>query len=328
MTAARPGPQLRRAARRRALAPAALCGGLLAGLLLAAAPAPAPAQSGPDAFAPAAFVDGKAVTNFDVEQRARLLKFTNVTPDLDRETAMDSVIDDRLKRRAADNAGLSVNREDVDRGLARFAEAQGLSSPAALESRLKAAGISLAVVRDYIEVELMWTSMIRREFSPRVEVTELELDEEIAASGLDRAVEFNMAEIAIAARGDPDAAMARAREAVAKIRGGEDFGAVARRYSQSPSAPKGGSLGWVPAERLPGPLRAQFMSMQPGGVTDPFPVQGGVAALGMLERREKEREITAEDRERLRQQLMEQRLQRQAEGRLLEMRARAYVERR
>ncbi len=93
------------------------------------APAPAPAQGAPDAFAPAAFVDGQAVTNFDVDQRARLLRFVGVAPDAGPAEGLQSMIDDRLKRGAAKAAGIEVQPADVDAGLGRFAAAQGAKSP-------------------------------------------------------------------------------------------------------------------------------------------------------------------------------------------------------
>lgn len=310
----------------RRIRPALLAAALAAGL--AAAPGAATAQQAPDAFAPAAMVDGQAVTNFDVDQRARLLEFTGVAETRDEAAALDSVIDDRLKLRAAERAGIELPPGRVEEALARFAEAQGANGPAQLEARLKRAGLSLPMVRDYIETELLWTGLIQRDFGGRAEITPQEVDEEIEASGLDTRVEYSLAEIARASRGSPQETRARMAEIARRIRNGADIAATARRVSQAPSAGQGGRVGWVPAERLPPPIRQQMERMAPGGVTDPFPVQGGVMILGLLDRRETAREITAEDRERIRQRMREQRLSRLAEGRLQELRARAYVERR
>ncbi|MEM6744940.1 MAG: hypothetical protein AAF676_14585, partial [Pseudomonadota bacterium] len=117
---------------------------------------PAAAQSAAT-FAPAAFVDGRAITSFDVDQRLRLLRFVGL-PSVSDESALQSMIDDRLKRAAAEAAGVRVTREDVDLGLSRFAQSQGLNA-STLERRLKRDGISLAVVREYIETEVLWTAV-------------------------------------------------------------------------------------------------------------------------------------------------------------------------
>ena len=84
----------------------------------------------------------------------------------------------------------------------------------------------------------------------------------------------------------------------------------------------------MPASELPGALSAILSQLPAGGVTDALTAQGAVVILKVFERREEPREMTPEDRERVRAQMLEQRLARQAEGRLQQLRARAYVERR
>lgn len=303
------------------------------GLALTAAapalhPARAAAQDEANAFAPAAFVDGKAITNFDVQQRARLLRMSGVRPDLDLEAGLESMIDERLKRTAATAAGIEVTPEEIQNGLARFADAQGAKTPAALEAKLRAAGVSLVVAREFIETEIMWSSLIRRDFQPSVDLGPTEVDDQIKALGLDKTVEFSLGEIAMALGAAPQEVEQRARDIVREVRGGADFSALARRWGQTPSAPKGGLVGWAPASQLPQQLSQMLSRMQPGEVTDPIPVPRGVVILKLVDRRETPRELTEEDRERVRFQLLEQRLSRLAEGRLQELRARAYVERR
>lgn len=289
---------------------------------LAAAPAPGLAQ---DAFAPAAFVDGRAVTNFDVDQRLRLLRIAGIAG-ADEEAALQSMIDDRLKRAAAEASGVSVEREDVDVGLSRFARSQGLDA-GGLERRLRREGISLAVVREYIETEVLWSAVVRRDYGVSEEVTELELDDEIAANGLDRTVSYRLGEIAIPSAPDRAAASALAADVVAQVRAGGDFSALARRHSRSPSARNGGGIGTLPAERLPAGLANALASMSAGDVTEPFEVEAGFIILGLFERVEERRELSEADREAIRAQLLDRRLARRAEGRLSELRAEAYVDR-
>lgn len=288
------------------------------------APAPTSAQSA-DAFAPAAFVDGRAVTNFDVDQRLRLLRIAGL-PSATEEIALQSMIDDRLKRAAAEASGVAVAREDVDVGLSRFAQAQGLDARG-LERRLRREGISLAVMREYIETEVLWSAVVRRDYGVAEEVTELELDDEISAMGLDRRVSYQLGEIAIPAGRDRAAAAALADEVVSEIRAGGDFSALARRHSRAPSARNGGRLGTVPAERLPPGLANALAGLEPGDVTDAFGVEAGFIILTVFERIEERRELSEADREAIRAQLLEQRLARRAEGRLAELRAQAYVDR-
>jgi parvulin-like peptidyl-prolyl isomerase len=298
---------------------------LAAALALAAPAGEAAAQAAPEAFEAAAFVNGRSITNFDVEQRRRLLGLGREGP-APREVAVESMVDQRLKRSAAEAAGVQISREEVEAGLSRFAAAQGTDAPG-LERRLRAAGVSLAAAREFLETELMWNALIARDFGPQVSVSEAELDAEIAARGLDETVSFELGEISIPAA-DPAQAAAQAREVLAEYRAGGDWGALARRHSRAPTARQGGRVGWGPAERLPPGVDELVRGLEPGQATEPFEVPGGAVILVLFDRRAEPREIDAEMRERLRAQIVDRRLARRAEGRLMELKADAYVERR
>lgn len=305
----------------------ALLAGLAGALALLAAAPQAGAQTAPDAFAAAAFVNGRAVTNFDVDQRQKLIAIAGAGAN-DRETALQSVIDDRLKRGAAEAAGIQIPPEEIEAALGRFAATLGVSGPAALEARLSRAGVSLPVAREFIETELMWSALVRRDFLPGVQVTEAEVDAQIEAAGLDKSVSYSMGEIAVPDEGDPVGKRDEVQKWVEELRAGADFEAMARARSRSRTAAQGGRIGWVPASELPGALSAILAQLPVGGVTDALTAQGAVVVLKVFDKREEPREMSPEDRERVRAQMLEQRLARQAEGRLQQLRARAYVERR
>ncbi len=69
---------------------------------------------------------------------------------------------------------------------------------------------------------------------------------------------------------DEDAALATAQAVTARIRGGEDFAAVAAEASaDSSTADSGGDLGWVDAETFEGALGDAIFSLAQGEVSDP-----------------------------------------------------------
>jgi peptidyl-prolyl cis-trans isomerase C len=65
---------------------------------------------------------------------------------------------------------------------------------------------------------------------------------------------------------------AGARELIAKARAGEDFGDLARKYSQDASAGAGGDLGFVRFEAVGPEVGAALFALAPGQVTS-YPVQ-------------------------------------------------------
>lgn len=295
----------------------------------ALAPAEGRAQSRSDsAITSVAFVNGEVITNFDVDQRARLLGAMGAPAEgRSFEAGLQAMIDDTLKRSAAASAGISVPAQQVDDSIDNFARSNNLSR-ADLDARMRRAGVAEESLRQFVETELLWNTLIRRDYGPRADVTDLDLDDEIEAEGLDKKITFELGEIAVPARGDDEAVLRQVESIAAQINSGADFAAMARKYSRSPTAPRGGRMGAVPEDRLPPQLVAELRELKPGQVTRPLGVRGGIALLTVFSMTETPVELTPEDRERIREQMRRQRLARYAEGRLQELRAEAYIDRR
>jgi len=60
---------------------------------------------------------------------------------------------------------------------------------------------------------------------------------------------------------------------------------VARQFSISPTAARGGQLGWITSDQLDPRLSAVVQQMQPGQISPPIPTTAGVYILGLLEKR-------------------------------------------
>lgn len=60
-----------------------------------------------------------------------------------------------------------------------------------------------------------------------------------------------------------------AKDILNQLAQGADFQELARKYSESPEAKKGGDLGWVEIKQLPLALQAQAVKLAPGGISSP-----------------------------------------------------------
>ncbi|HWJ93311.1 MAG TPA: peptidylprolyl isomerase [Telluria sp.] len=76
----------------------------------------------------------------------------------------------------------------------------------------------------------------------------------------------------------------QAQALLARVKGGEDFAALARQYSADSSAAKGGDMGYLHDGMLPDVAEQALAALQPGGVTDTLRVLQGVAVFRLLER--------------------------------------------
>ena len=79
---------------------------------------------------------------------------------------------------------------------------------------------------------------------------------------------------------------------------------------------------------MPPAVRAALEPLAPGQATAPIEVPGGIVVLILNDRQDTRMELDAEGRERVRQLMLEERLTRLADGRLAELRARAFIDER
>lgn len=242
-------------------------------LWLVAATLPGAAQQGP--FDTVARVNDSVVTRFEVAQRARLfgvLRRPDATPD----AALESLIEDRLKEQAARDAGIVPTEDDIRFGIDEFASRANLTGEELLIA-VSDVGIEPETVRDYIAALIGWGEVVRERFTARARPTDAEVNR-AAALGLDNgATRVLLSEIILPMDPDVAAATQERAAAIAELRSFDAFSAAARRFSVAPSAGNGGQLDWVSLSDLPPQIAPILLGLQPGDVTRPIPLEGGLA---------------------------------------------------
>jgi len=76
------------------------------------------------------------------------------------------------------------------------------------------------------------------------------------------------------------------KEIFKMAKGGKDFAELARTYSASPTAKKGGDMGWRPKRRLSKALAKVVFSMKKGEIRGPIKDRGGYQIVKLLDRQE------------------------------------------
>ncbi|WP_017929388.1 peptidylprolyl isomerase [Limimaricola hongkongensis] len=246
-----------------------------------AAPMGAAAQG---LFAPAITVNGAAVTNYELDQRARLLAAFNTPGDTAAE-ARRQLVEEKLKLQELDRAGMQLTDEGLETAMAEFAQRADLSLDAFV-AQLAGQGIARETLRDFVKVNASWRDYVRRRYGSGVEISDAEIDAELAKTGGPDAVELLLSEIIIPAP-PPRAAAAQARaEQISRLRSTAAFEAQAREVSALPTREQGGRLDWLPLSNYPAGLRGLLLSLEPGEVTPPIPIRNGVALFQLRDIRE------------------------------------------
>jgi peptidyl-prolyl cis-trans isomerase SurA len=246
---------------------------ILPTLAMLAGTLPAMAQG---LFTPRVIVNERVVTNYEYEQRLRMLTLFGAPGNREAE-ALKGLIDDRLREGAALALGIAATEEDVRTGMTEFAARANLSAEEFIAA-LNQAGVQTETFRDFVLAGILWREVVRARFLPRAQITETEIDRALAQSSGTAAVRVLLSEIIIPAPpGQEAAARARAERIRTEARGEAGFAAAARRFSAAGSASRGGRLDWIPIANLPPALAGAVLGLGPGGVSQPIDIQGAVA---------------------------------------------------
>lgn len=249
---------------------------------LAAPPLGAAAQG---QFSPAISIDGRVITNYEVEQRIKLLELFRTPGDLPKQ-ARDGLIDDRLKQDELARVGVVLTDEGLQAAMEEFAGRANLDL-AQFTAVLNQNGIDQAALRDFVRVGVSWRDYMRSRYGARVAVTEAEIDQAIAqAGGTGSTIEVLLNEIIIAAPPPQAAAAMETAVRISQLTSTAAFEAEARRVSALPSRANGGRLDWLPVTNYPPQLQAVILGLGNGEVTTPIQITGGIALFQMRGTRE------------------------------------------
>ncbi|WP_436399422.1 peptidylprolyl isomerase [Roseobacter sp. S98] len=226
-------------------------------------------------FDPVVFVNDDVVTEYEVEQRQRFLTLLNA-PGSSREAVIETLIDERLRAQAADDAGLTLTPEGLEAGIAEFAARTNLE-PDEFIAQLEQNGVDRATLVSFLSVGLTWRDLIAGRFGRRLQISEEEIDRALASSTSSGGIRVLVSEIIIPAPADRRAEVEELAREIALSQSEAEFSDYARRFSATASRTSGGQLPWQPLAQLAPVLRPLLLSLAPGDVTDPLPLPDAVA---------------------------------------------------
>ena len=240
-----------------------------------------------------AIVNGEVITGSDIDQRLALVIASNNAPpppeEMERVRAqvLRNLIDETLQIQAAAQQDITVDNNEIDAYYQRIAGSFH-RTPEAFSAYLRSVGASDRSLKRQIRGELAWSRLQRRQIEPFVNVGDDEVQRVIARIAASRGTaEYHVAEIFMSATPETMAQVqANAANIVQQIRGGANFQAYARQFSEASTAALGGDLGWVRAEQLPDELAAAVQQMPIGSVSQPIPVPGGVSIIALVDKRQ------------------------------------------
>lgn len=127
-----------------------------------------------------AVVNGAAVTDYDIEQRSKMMRITGQP--MGREAVLESLVQERLKIQEAERLGISVSDDEVETAFASVAQRTRMA-PNQLVSALAQVGIDARTLKNRIRADLAWRNVVQRSAGRNARVTEQDMFAAVQADG-------------------------------------------------------------------------------------------------------------------------------------------------
>ena len=240
----------------------------------------------------AVVVNDGLITSGDIHARLRLALMSSglpATPEVEQRLLPQIVrglIDEQLQLQEAKRLDITVPAAEIDKTLARIAEDNHIAGD--MRGYIRSHGGSPTALEQQIRAGLAWSKVVQRELRPRVEVGDDEVDSVVerlrANAGKE---EFLVSEIFLAVDSlkDEEPVKQVADKLIQQIKGGANFGAVARQFSQGTGAATGGDIGWIQEGQLSSELNRALAGMHAGQVVGPVRSPSGYHILAVRQKR-------------------------------------------
>ena len=252
----------------------------------AKAPAPAPvnivATVGPD-----------AISDYDLAMRIRFVMESSSIPDTEENRAdfrnqiLDMMIDELLKKQEAKRSGIENTATEIDDAIGRI-EAQNNLAPGDLKKQLQNMGVTYDTLRSQVDADLLWLKYVHRVLWGSVNISDAEVKEKLAeySSAADKTA-YNISEIFLPVSDyTKDAEVYKtALDILKALEEGSDFPSLARQFSESASAEKGGDMGWVTEGSLDKSLEDGIALLSAGQISLPIKTSAGYHIILLKDKR-------------------------------------------
>lgn len=295
---------------------------------------------------PSAFIDRVvAVVNQDVitlselqeavSQYLRQIK-EEMNPGRDhalQEKLLWELVAHRLKIQEGEREKVVVEDGEVKEQLDELMKRLQANTPEEFEAMMKAQGVTLVDVKKRIREQVIVQKVTRRKVVLRVSVTEQEIDQYLSENRekLETGLSFRARHILFVPNPREsdagwEAARAKAEEVWAKVRAGEDFAELAKRYSQDSSANDGGDLGALKQGELAPEIEGPILRLRAGDALGPVKTTLGYHLFKLESKESLSGEALAQAKQQIRDILFRQKYQARMDAWLEELKRRAIIE--
>jgi peptidyl-prolyl cis-trans isomerase SurA len=221
------------------------------------------------------------------------LRDRGITPpavDALKSQVLERLILNRLQTQRAQQAGIRIEDRDLNEVMVRIAQ-QNNMTPTEFVQSVKREGLDYGAVREQVRDEMLIQQLRQKEVSPRVVVTEQDVNLYLAKEAPGGDAEYRLSHILVAV---PDGATPEVREKarqkaedlLKRLRGGADFAQIAISDSDGQQALQGGDLDWRKGSNLPTAFANVAPRLELGQISSVIEAANGYNIIKLTDKRE------------------------------------------
>ena len=207
-----------------------------------------------------------------------------------RHKILELLIDEKLAQDKIRELGIQVSQKEVDEAIEKI-KIDNRWTQEDLEARLKQEGISMAKYKEQMKEELERIQLVNLEVRSKIIIREETLNEyyqehkeKFSENG-----QVQLGNIFLMRKdpGNDDETLEltkKGNEILKRILAGEDFGVLAKKYSEGPGARDGGNLGVFKLSELDPQLRKLISALPEGGVSNLIIRPNGIQIIKVIKK--------------------------------------------
>ena len=286
-------------------------------------------------------VNSDAVTLYELDEAEAYTLYENKQQPLAgeervafRDKVLAGIIEKRLQLQLAEREKLTVEDAELKAEIDDIQKKLGAKTDDEFEAMVKAQGLSMEGLKKRLREQLLVERIKRRKVNLRISVTEEDIDQYLNANRekLETGLSFEARHILFlppAGTGEDgwQAAKRRAEDVYTRVMGGEEFGELARDFSDDTATAKnGGRLGILKRGELAPDIEKAILRLSPGEHSSPFRSEVGYHLFELESKETLAGEQLAQARNQIRDILYKQKYDVRLNEWLVEIRGKAIIE--
>ena len=198
-----------------------------------------------------------------------------------------TLIDEELKRQEAKRLDLVITDKEVEAVIWNLEKNNKLPK-GGLKNLLVKQKVEISILKNQIKADISWKELVNGRYGRLVTISDEEIEEVLSEIlNSEGKPEYLISEIFLPIdqpENEVDVT-ALANRLIEQIKSGANFATLAKNFSKSPSAKKGGDLGWNRAGQLDDELDTVLVKLRPGQMSQPIRTLDGYYILALKDQR-------------------------------------------